>query len=283
MAGVQRAKFWRFLTFLLVTVGVAWLCFMIYRGSGNTTADEMGNPPSGVETDAAPEMMPKALIDGLVLLRAEQMAKVPVVDGFQSPVGPPRYAMMYNAQGFGERNAQRGGLHVGEDWNGIGGENSDEGEPVYAAARGLVVYSGTPSADWGNVVILAHRLPGEKRIIQTLYAHLKERHVRVGQMVSRGAVIGSIGTAGGAYLAHLHFEAIASLAVEAGMPGYAAGTMNRLNPSDLLVQHPAPPVPDLFDEIRRIRALEAVSDSAVNRGQQTPQDGFVPVNPAQFN
>ncbi len=283
MAGKQRAKMWRFLSLLLVMGGVVWLCCMIYRNSGNTRADEMGNPPSGVGEDAAPEMMPKEIIDGLVLLRAEQMAKVPLVDGFQSPVGPPNAAMMYNAQGFGADNEKRGGRHSGEDWNGIGGENSDEGEPVYAAARGLVVYSGRPSADWGNVVVLAHRLPGEQRIIQTLYAHLRERHVRTGQLVSRGAVIGSIGTADGAYLAHLHFEAAESRAVEAGMPGYAAGTMNRLNPSELLAQHPAPPVPDLFDEIRRIRAMEAVREAVSDRPQQPAQNGFVPVNPARFN
>ena len=197
------------------------------------------------------------LLDGLILLRAKELVEAPVVDGFQWPCGAPNGAMFYDAQPFGAMNPKRHGYHTGKDLNGIGGQNTDLGLPVYAAARGLVVYSGEPSPEWGNVVVLAHKMP-DGTIMQTLYAHLQDREARVGQHVCRGQKIGSIGTAGGRYAAHLHFEAIPSLCIEAGMPGYhPRGVMNRIDPAELIRQHPAPPIPDPYLEIRRLRFREA--------------------------
>ena len=206
------------------------------------------------------------LIDGLILLRAKELVGAPVVDGFQWPCGAPNGAMIYDAQPFGAMNRKRNGHHTGKDLNGIGGQNTDLGLPVCAAARGLVVYSGEPSPEWGNVVVLAHRMP-DGAIMQTLYAHMQEREarVRVGQHVCRGQRIGSIGTAGGRYPAHLHFEAIPSLSTEAGMPGYHPdGTMNRIDPSELIRQHPAPAIPDPYLEIRRLRFREAAQQQQTN-------------------
>ena len=229
--------------------------------------------------DVAPEGMPEVLHPGYILLTAEQMAKAPVVDGFQSPIAMPNGAFAYDAQPFGSPNPKRGGNHTGQDLNGIGGNNTDEGEPVYAAARGLVVYSGVPADDWGNVVILLHRLPDGTRV-QTFYAHLKERSARLGEMVARGEPIGSIGTAGGHYLAHLHFEAIPSRCVEAGMPAYAPqGTMNRINPQELMDKYPAPAFPDPFGAVRMLRKREAAPATAP--AEPLPE-GVAPVNPTQF-
>ena len=39
--------------------------------------------------------------------------------------------------------------------------------PVRAAGRGLLIYAGEPSPDWGNVVVLLHRLP-DGRFVQSL-------------------------------------------------------------------------------------------------------------------
>ncbi len=192
--------------------------------------------------------------------------------------------MMYDAQPFGAENAKRGGKHSGQDLNGIGGENTDAGEPVYAAGRGLVVYSGVPSAEWGNVVVLAHRVPGDERVVQTLYAHLEEREVSLGTVVERGRRIGRIGTAGGRYLAHLHFEAIVSRCTEAGMPGYhPAGGMNRLNPAELIAGFPAPKHADVYDAVRALRIREAY----LSRSEKSPAatklpEGTIPVKPSQF-
>ena len=45
-----------------------------------------------------------------------------------------------------------------------------------------------------------------EREIEALYAHLDRIDVAAGAVVARGQQIGTIGTAGGQYLAHLHFE-----------------------------------------------------------------------------
>lgn len=232
--------------------------------------------------DVPPASTPQTLLPGLVLLTPHQLALIPLADGFQSPCGTASGGFVYDAQPFNSLNQKRGGHHTGADINGIGGEDTDLGLPVHAAARGLVVYCGEPSPAWGNVVVLAHRLPGDPRVIQTLYAHLDKSIVRQGQFVARGETIGTVGTAHGNYKAHLHFEAIASMCTEAGMPAYApGGTMNRLNPQKLLASHPAPAVPDPYDTVRRLRVREA----AIQQPQSAPAGmpaGAIPVNPSQF-
>ena len=226
--------------------------------------------------------LPEQLLPGLVLLTPHQLALIPQADGFQSPCGTATGGFTYDAQPFNTLNEKRGGHHTGCDINGIGGEDTDLGLPVHAAARGLVVYCGEPSPDWGQVVVLAHRLPGDPRIIQTLYAHLDKSIVRQGQFIARGETIGSIGTANGHYKAHLHFEAIASFCTEAGMPAYSSGgTMNRLDPRKLLTTHPAPAVPDPYKTVRRLRVREAAMQQPASPAASMPE-GTIPVNPTQF-
>ena len=128
-----------------------------------------------------------------------------------------------------EMNDARGGHHTGDDLNGIGGMNTDLGDPVFAAAEGLVVYSGVPSPGWGSVLILAHRLT-DGRTFQTMYAHLHQIDVALGSMVGRGQKIASVGTAGGTYPAHLHYEIRTGHGVDLGA-GYAAYPLNRVDPS----------------------------------------------------
>ena len=281
MTEKRNTPLFRKIFYALTAVGVTALCICIgwiyaHRDSPTLTDSSIYSAAT------PPDAMPTQIFGGLILLRPEQLATTPWVDGFQWPCGSAKGAFMYDAQPFGTMNTYRKGHHTGKDINGIGGKNTDQGEPVRAAARGLVVYSGEPSPDWGNVVVLAHRIPGEHDVVQTLYAHLQERDVRVGQIVSRGDRLGSIGTAGGRYLAHLHFEAIASRCTEAGMPGYhPVGTMNRLDPAALIKKYPAPAFPDYYDDVRRIRVREAAEHTPT--APQVPTDqGVVPVSPRQF-
>lgn len=58
---------------------------------------------------------------------------IPLSDGFDLPVGPPDAVGYYDAQPIG---GDRG--HLGSDWNGNGGGDSDLGDPIYAAAGGVV-------------------------------------------------------------------------------------------------------------------------------------------------
>ena len=89
-----------------------------------------------------------------------------------------------------------------------------QGTPVLAAADGVVVVAGndyqTSHADlpgfYGNLVIIEHKLPGIDDPIFTLYGHLYEVQVEIGQQVLAGDQIGLVGFTGWAIGEHLHFE-----------------------------------------------------------------------------
>lgn len=130
-------------------------------------------------------------------------SEVPIVqssDWFDYPIGAPNALGYYRAQKLGGMS-----LHLGEDWNGCGGGNSDYGDPVFAIANGVVVSAEDVALGWGNVVRIIHPVKGEKPV-EAIYAHLAEMKVNVGDKVHRGQIIGTIGDAGGCYPAHLHFE-----------------------------------------------------------------------------
>lgn len=67
-------------------------------------------------------------------------------------------------------------------------------------ARGRVRFAGTQRG-FGQVVWLDHQ--GE---IITVYAHLSAIHVRAGEEIQNGQVIGLSGHSGNAAGPHLHFE-----------------------------------------------------------------------------
>ena len=127
-----------------------------------------------------------------------------LADGFDLPVGKPDGAGYYIYRGFSPRG------HLGEDWNGNGGGDSDEGSPVSSIAHGLVVFSEDYAKGWGNVIIIRHAYReknGQIAFVDSLYGHLKVRSVKVGQQVTRGQLVGTIGCGPHRmYAAHLHFE-----------------------------------------------------------------------------
>jgi len=76
------------------------------------------------------------------------------------------------------------------------------GPPVYASAAGTVVVAGWPdNYGYGNRVVVDHG-----NGYQTLYAHLSNIYVSVGQSVSRGQSVGKMGSTGRSTGTHLHFE-----------------------------------------------------------------------------
>lgn len=127
-----------------------------------------------------------------------------LADGFDYPVGKPNATSYYKARGFWPNG------HLGEDWNGRGGGNTDQGDPVYAIGHGVVVYSADFKAGWGNVIIIRHAYReknGRVYFIDSQYGHLHRRLARKGQKVKRGDKIGTIGRGPrNMYYAHLHFE-----------------------------------------------------------------------------
>ena len=161
---------------------------------------------------------------------AWQMAEIPVALRFDSPMGH----LTYNAQRFWEMNEKRGGYHAGDDLNGIGGMNTDLGDPIYAIGNGLVIYAGEPSSGWGKILVVAHRTVGG-RVLQSMYAHLECIKVPLGALVYRGQIIGTNGTANDNYPAHLHFEMRESDHVDI-RGGYHANKLNLIDPDVALAE-----------------------------------------------
>ncbi len=163
--------------------------------------------------------------------RPVDSARSPRATRFDSPLGAAGGALTYNAQPFMVDNARFGSKHLGDDLNGIGGMDTDLGDPVYATCAGRVIYAGWASAGWGNMVILeyASGVGTERRAWQAVYAHLSEVSVGVGMLVQRGEVVGELGGADGRYPAHLHFELRASDVADPGR-GYFHETLNRIDP-----------------------------------------------------
>jgi hypothetical protein len=75
------------------------------------------------------------------------------------------------------------------------------GNAVYAADSGVVVYAGWSNYGYGNLIVIDHGNGW-----QTAYAHLDSIGVICGQSVSRGIMIGALGSTGNSTGPHLHFE-----------------------------------------------------------------------------
>ncbi len=165
-------------------------------------------------------------------LAAWQAVQVPKAVRFDFPTGTENGGLAYNAQKYWDLNEKRGAHHTGDDLNGIGGMNTDLGDPVFAVADGLVVFAGESTPGWGNVVLIAHTGPDGKPL-QSMYAHLDKIEAKIGALVPRGGKIGTVGTANGYYPAHLHFEMRSGDGVDLG-GGYANQPLNSLNPSETL-------------------------------------------------
>ncbi|MCL4339389.1 M23 family metallopeptidase [Patescibacteria group bacterium] len=73
--------------------------------------------------------------------------------------------------------------------------------PVAAAGDGVISYAGCITTGYGCHIIINH-----DGGYQTLYAHLQAIYVKVGQSVSRGQVIGKMGSTGRSTGTHTHFE-----------------------------------------------------------------------------
>ena len=181
----------RFLHIIIIAVAVALFC-------------------AGGEACAV--TMAKRTTDG-------KWAWVPLADGFDFPVGKPNGDGYYRSRGLRLKTPR----HMGEDWNGVGGGNSDLNDPVYTIGNGLVTYAADARGRWGKVVIVRHawREPksGKVYCCQSLYAHLNRIDVQLGQLVKRGDQVGTIGTNRGMFPAHLHAELHYNVLANCGQQG----------------------------------------------------------------
>jgi murein DD-endopeptidase MepM/ murein hydrolase activator NlpD len=76
------------------------------------------------------------------------------------------------------------------------------GTPIMAAADGEVTYAGTRSG-YGLVVEINH---GDG--VGTVYGHMDEISVAVGDFLQQGDLIGTVGATGNASTPHLHYEVL---------------------------------------------------------------------------
>ncbi|MTH77305.1 M23 family metallopeptidase [Paracoccus aestuariivivens] len=74
------------------------------------------------------------------------------------------------------------------------------GTPIYSTAEGTVIYAGRMGA-YGNLIKIQHEMG-----VETRFGHLSKIKVKVGQKVSRGSLIGAMGSTGRSTGPHLHYE-----------------------------------------------------------------------------
>jgi murein DD-endopeptidase MepM/ murein hydrolase activator NlpD len=190
-------------------------------------------------------------------------------DGFDFPVGKPDGEGYYRARGY------RANGHLGEDWNGKGGGDTDLGDPVYVIAHGVVVFAQDFKHGWGNVVIVRHAYEegGQMKYADSLYGHLDQIHVRENQQLHRGQQVGTIGTGGGLYAAHLHLEIRKDLRVGMARHRFPKDEKVYFNPAEFINAH------------RQIKAPIAVvavpANTFVPFELTTPADAPAAVPPAK--
>lgn len=90
--------------------------------------------------------------------------------------------------------------HAGID---IGGST---GNPVYAAADGVIIYSQYNTGGYGNLVMIDHGTNSEGVKIVTLYGHGNKLLRNVGESVKQGELIMEMGSTGNSTGPHVHFE-----------------------------------------------------------------------------
>ena len=192
-------------------------------------------------------LMCLAMLTGWVdSLQAQSYTTAQLADGFDYPIGIPNGHGYYVFRGFSPNG------HLGEDWNGNGGGDTDLGDPVYAIATGVVVFSENYMRGWGNVTIIRHAFrskTGQIHFIDSLYGHLHRRYTKVGESITRGQKIGTIGKGPyGMYAAHLHFEIRKDLRVGMRRDLYAKNYNTYYSPRSFLDTHR-----NLRYESRRVR------------------------------
>ncbi len=167
-----------------------------------------------------------------------ELASIPTAGRFDFPLGSEHGALAYNAQRFTDNQ------HLGDDLNGIGGENSDLGEPIYAIADGRVLLAREGGAGWGNIITLLHAYLeyGQRKDVQSYYAHVEKMLVYPGEDVQRGQQIAAVGDSQRTLLCALRCT---NSQLHSIGPGYREDTRGWLDPSAFIQQHPGAPDDDV--------------------------------------
>ena len=121
----------------------------------------------------------------------DKIDSLPIENGFLRPV-PGQITSYYGYRVNPVTGEYK--LHKGIDYAG------KYGDPIKSSKSGVVEYSGWISG-YGNTIILGH-----SNGVQTLYPHAQTLNVSVGDTVTQGDVIATVGSTGNSTGPHLHFE-----------------------------------------------------------------------------
>ncbi|RMG78299.1 MAG: hypothetical protein D6712_21690, partial [Chloroflexi bacterium] len=204
------------------------------------TSPSSGN--TGTTTPTPTEPGQPTIIDGVF-----------VADGFDSPVGTAAERAGDRVWPAGWRDASpyaqlyfigtpREAYHTGADLNFGKGPYDDLGVPVYSPASGVVIFQADLSV-WGNVTIIRHDplYTPNGMVVYTRYGHMQNVRVNVGDRVQRGQLIGEIGSGGGRYIPHLHFDVVTSTVLETKPGDWPGKDLARL------LKHYADPLQFILD------------------------------------
>jgi murein DD-endopeptidase MepM/ murein hydrolase activator NlpD len=131
-------------------------------------------------------------IIGLALNREDQLASLPAIQPISNK------DLTRTASGWGFRIHPIYKIlkfHYGMDFT------APTGTEIYATGDGRIITVEWSRRGYGNQIIIDH---GYR--YKTMYAHLSDFNVRLGQEVKRGDVIGYVGNTGLSTAPHLHYE-----------------------------------------------------------------------------
>jgi hypothetical protein len=108
----------------------------------------------------------------------------------------PSTGFGYRSDPFTHRQRWHDGVDLGQPC----------GDPVWASLDGTVVDAGW-AGGYGNRVVIRHA-DRDGHSFATTYNHMAKIEVKVGDQVTRGQVVGRIGSTGRSTACHMHFEVI---------------------------------------------------------------------------
>lgn len=131
-------------------------------------------------------------LERLAANKADLLAHIPAIQ----PVSNKDLSRI--ASGFGMRIDpvyKTVKMHKGLDFT------APQGTPVYATANGIVTKAEYSPTGYGNHVLISHSTNYE-----TLYGHMVKLNCTVGKVVTRGQLIGWVGSTGKSTGPHCHYE-----------------------------------------------------------------------------
>ncbi len=118
--------------------------------------------------------------------------------------GEPEWDYPYGGVFFGPTI-----IHTGVDLPAPRGTDVLAAGPGTVVWAGLGLYTGSPESlkdPYGLAVAIRHDFGYQDQQLYTIYAHMEEIDVVVGQWLNTGAIVGKVGSTGNTTGPHLHFE-----------------------------------------------------------------------------